>query len=183
MIRPWSLMLRCLLMAGPVGAAGLLYGAATLSVGPAAVAVPAAARPPADAPRQAAAPAPFLMAAAASFTDLTERPIFSPARRPFVAEAPPPPPPSAAAPPPNLDVAIKAIVIAQGERMALVSRGGQKRAELLSEREQIDGWTVSAITRDAVLFRLGTRELHLSPAPPLPGAVVWSGSEELGDSP
>jgi len=113
-----------------------------------------------------------------SFSAMVERPLFTPTRRPFVPEAPPPAPPGAAPPPPPLQAVVKAIVLAEGGRMTLVGRSGQKGVQLLMEGDEMDGWTVSGITQEAVSFRRGAQDMQVFAAPALQGAVTWEAAEQ-----
>lgn len=175
----WRTLTRSLLLAGPLGAAGLLYAAMTLPVGPDAPFPQAAApRPPASVV-EAPPPTPFRLAAVSSFSDMVERPLFSPARRPFVPDPPAAAAPPVTAPPPlELQASVKAIVLAREGRMTLVGRAGQKGVQMLTEGDELDGWRVHAITQEAVLFRQGARERRLFAAPPLDGVVVWGPPNE-----
>lgn len=169
----WRIALRGLLVLAPAGAAGLVYGAVTQPVAPAPL--PAAVVSPhtseaGDAPPT---PAPFRLASLPSFGGMVERPMFTPTRRPYVADAAAPPAPAAVAPQPVFNAVVKAIVLAEEGRMTLIGRTGQKGTQLVAEGDDVDGWTVSAITQDAVQFRQGSREMRLFAAPPLPGAVLW----------
>ncbi|HYG90371.1 MAG TPA: hypothetical protein VD978_29395 [Azospirillum sp.] len=179
----WCILARFLMVAGPLGASALVYGAVTLPAAPAPVPTAAETVRPVKAVEEPAIPAPFRLAALRSFGDMVERPMFTLTRRPYVADAPPPPPPAAAPPQPEFRAVVKAIILAQDGRMSLIGRTGQKGTQLVTEGEDVDGWTVSSITQDAVLFRAGTRELRLYAAQPVQGAVTWGTSQETTSAP
>ena len=88
------------------------------------------------------------------YATLMERPLFSSTRRPIVVEGN-----SAQAPvtQQGLDVALTGVIIADESKVALiVPRNGVKPLRL-SEGESYQGWTLSEVEAEGVIFRQGGR--------------------------
>jgi hypothetical protein len=130
--------------------------------------VPAAASQLAAAPRQETAPSAFTMPPLASLREVVDRPLFSESRRPAPAEAPKEP----AAKLPILTLV--GTFLSVDRRQALVERGQPPRAEWVSERQKLDGWTVEAIGPDRiVLVRTDARhEIIVKDRPGKPAAAA-----------
>lgn len=91
---------------------------------------------------------------------ITERPIFSPSRRPAEVAGDV----SAAAPVPALDMDLLGIVIWQGRRVALIRAKGNDEVIKITEGGTVDGWVAVGIEPERVLFRHGDVEtaIHLA---------------------
>ncbi|HYD68354.1 hypothetical protein [Azospirillum sp.] len=105
-----------------------------------------------------AAPVPlpvFRVAPTEASAVIIERPLFFPSRRPAepepVAAAPEPP---AEAP----DVALVGTIITHSGRRAIVRSPAETSALVLSEGQDINGWTVASIEVDRLLLRHGNGE-------------------------
>ena len=110
----------------------------------------------ASAKSEAAAPNPgFSLPALGSFAAVSQRPLFSPDRRPAARSAD-----NSGA---WSSFALAGIIITPQSREALVSHGKPPAIAHLAEGQTIDGWTVSAIYPDHVVFRdrLTEHELRL----------------------
>lgn len=154
------------LLAGGCAAVGALLGLELERLG-----LDEGAAPPshsAAAPRHETAPSAFTMPPLASLREVVDRPVFSESRRPAPAEAPKEP----AAKLPNL--ALVGILLSVDRRQALVERGQPPRVEWVSERQDLDGWTVDAIGPDRiVLVRTNARHeivIKDRPGKPVTGA-------------
>jgi hypothetical protein len=92
----------------------------------------------------AAATANFSLPALSSFASATERPLFSPSRRPAARAAD------------NTGVwssfVLAGIIVTPQSRQALVSHGKPPTIAHLAEGQTVEGWTVSAIYPDHVVF-------------------------------
>ena len=134
---------------------------------------PEPSRPSATAPKgDASAPtASFSMPALGNFASVSQRPLFSPDRRPAVR--------STDGSGAWSSFALAGIIITPQSREALVSHGKPPTIAHLAEGQTIEGWTVSAIYPDHVVFRdrLTEHELRLidktvsPPPPPAPGTT------------
>lgn len=90
------------------------------------------------------------------FAELTERPPFSPTRRPPLPRiAIPPPPPAEPAPPPRPKIRLFGVgVLQNGEAgQALLARDGSGKAEWLREGDTIDGWRLLSVEPRRVRLR------------------------------
>lgn len=93
--------------------------------------------------------------------NLLARPVFLPSRT--IAMAAPPPPPAVAPAAevvdttPDPDYSIGGVIITPQIRKTLLRANGGERGQWLSEGELIQGWTISSINSDRVLFARGTR--------------------------
>lgn len=97
---------------------------------------------------------PFSLPPLASFSAVTARPLFSPTRRP---------PPQPEGPKATWsDFALAGIVISPQSREALVLHGNPPTVEHLRKGQTIEGWTVTSIFPDRVIFRDGAAEHELS---------------------
>ncbi len=86
----------------------------------------------------------FSLPALSSFASVTERPLFSPNRRPAARAAD-----NSGA---WSSFALAGIVITPQSRQALVSHGKPPTIAHLAEGQTVEGWTVSAIYPDHVVF-------------------------------
>jgi hypothetical protein len=95
-----------------------------------------------------------------AYPAIAEHPLFYPTRQPWV-----PPPPKAAppAPPAPTPTAVHplqkyqlvGIVISEGARAALLKSSDGGKTVTVSEGQQLHGWTLREITRDALHFESG----------------------------
>ena len=97
----------------------------------------------------------FSMPALSNFTSVSQRPLFSPDRRPPARSAD-----NSGA---WSSFALAGIIITPDSREALVSHGKPPTISHIAEGQTIEGWTVSAIYPDHVVFRdrLSEHELRL----------------------
>ena len=114
---------------------------------------------------------------------VSSRPVFSPDRRPHIAE--PDRPPEAIAPPSFPPLALKGVVEIGGARHALLS--APDGDELFRAGDEILGWRLTEIEKDRVLMTLGTltfaAELGGEAPAQSPAAIAVSASgEETGGS-
>jgi general secretion pathway protein N len=128
--------------------------------------VPATASPPAQS-------APIAAPAAPVVTELADRPLFTPTRRPapiivatsVTMAAPPPPPPPPPPPEPSTQLTLLGIVEGDGATLAVIRVNGAAPVRV-SEGEKIDRWEVAHIFGDRVVLRAAGIEQELRfPAP------------------
>jgi len=154
LIRGWSalhLAAFALLLAVAAASATVVYG--ELTAEPPA---PAAATEPPAAPVPAAPPAQervFVMPPLQSYAEVTERPLFSPSRRPATVTQ------QVAGPASSL--ALVGVVISRDGGVALIRSGKAPALARVREGQQIEGWTVRSIAPDRVVVRNGTSEAQL----------------------
>ncbi len=124
--------------------------------GPPAIELPANAA--AGSERRAEAPGPdaagFTMPPLRSFAEVLARPLFSPTRRPALDA-------QAASDAQSSGFTLVGIVIAAGERRALIEHGQPPRLERVVEGQELDGWTVDAIQPNAVALRRADQHVEL----------------------
>jgi len=93
-----------------------------------------------------------------TFMAMLERPLFTITRRP--PPPPPPPKPAEAPPPDNLSTArLTGLYTGQGEGGIILNIGGKDRRVRI--REQIEGWTLSAIDQRSATFTSGSNQRTL----------------------
>lgn len=118
-------------------------------------------QPPAvdgEPPAPVAAEAAFSLAAIDTLTETVERPLFTDTRRP-----PPPqevvqdatPTPRTTAKRPSAQFQLSAIVIADGERVALLQHPRDGRIVRIAQGELLDGWSLDEVRDDEVVLRSG----------------------------
>ena len=150
--RPSALLIGLCLILG-----GVIY--LELSFGPShPAASPIAPGPPEPAVLLVADPG-FTMKPLDDFSEIAQRPLFIPSRRPLPPDTEPPRPGPRKAE--RHRFTLKGVVIVGDERMAvLVNQRRRSRTVLrVVEGQQIDGWLVEAIMPDRVVLRQGeTRE-------------------------
>lgn len=109
----------------------------------------------------------------AAYDAVSQRPLFAPDRRPFVA-----PPvaiasiaPAAPTTPPPTDLRLSAIVTVGGKQIALIQRGGASNTERVAIGTSIAGWQVIAIDAESVTLEQGGAHhtLHLATSGPPTG--------------
>jgi len=90
----------------------------------------------------------------ADFAALSERPLFSRTRRPPAEgeEAP-----AQAVTQSGLEVTLTGVIIADERRVALIVPRNADKPVRLSEGERFQGWTLSEVEAEGVIFRQGTR--------------------------
>ncbi len=131
--------------------------------------------PPAAGAPKVELPAPlptFALPAAARLTETIDRPLFLPARRPVEVEEPLP---SAETPKVDapLEVVVSGVIMAEKRQFALVRRQAGGETLRLAAGDTIDGWTVTSVLPDRVLFLRDetTKEIELkdlTPSKPKP---------------
>jgi general secretion pathway protein N len=156
-------------------AVAILLGALCLGLGALAVselrAAPVAAQdegPPAAASKTPATstPAEFALPPVQRFAVVTERPLFSPDRKP----------------PQHADdtagawssFVLAGVIITSASREALVLHGKPQTIAHIQEGQALEGWTVTSIYPDRVVFRdgLSEHELRLIPKAPPPAVAT-----------
>jgi general secretion pathway protein N len=157
------LAILCVALAGI--AAAELIGANTAAPESSSSGAPAASKAAAAAPN-----ASFALPALGRFAGVSERPLFSPNRRPAAR--------SADGSGAWSSFSLAGIIVTPQSREALVSHGKPPTIAHLAEGQTIEGWTVSAIYPDHVVFTdaINEHELRLidktPPQPPQqPGAA------------
>ena len=148
--RPSALLIGLCLILG-----GVIY--LELSFGPShPAASPIAPDPPEPAVLPAADPG-FTMKPLDDFSEIAQRPLFIPSRRPLPPDTEPPRPGPRKAE--RHRFTLKGVVIVADERMAVLQRRRGRTVLRVVEGQQIDGWLVEAIMPDHVVLRQGeTRE-------------------------
>jgi hypothetical protein len=121
-----------------------------------------------EAPALAALPAQprYTLAPAEDFSEVLERPLFSPTRRP-PAEG------TVAAPDsePTLEVTLMGIIISSEEQIAIVKPKGGGGFLRLSVGDSFQGWAVESIEPNRIIFRRGDIEEHIELTYDLPPPV------------
>ena len=144
----WLTGLLLLAIAG-LGAVVVLELAGNVAIAPEVTAA-AAASAAAEAP---AGPAKFQPPAERQFDEISDRPLFFPSRRPFVAAAPAST--AAAIEDPAAKIELIGVFLTGPERAALVQPEGQPAAHWVREQQTVAGWLVEEIAADRVRVRDG----------------------------
>jgi general secretion pathway protein N len=122
----------------------------------------------APAAQQAASPAPpaaaalpeisnrFTLPPLASFAEVIERPLFSSSRRPTATE-------TQQHVDQPLSASLAGIVISASSSSVIVAHGDPPMLTRLKQGDDLDGWSVSSIEPNRVLFRRGNEEQQLKP--------------------
>jgi general secretion pathway protein N len=109
---------------------------------------------PAAGPSKAAEPAPaFSLAPLSSFSAVTDRPLFSPDRRPAPAASETLGSWSA--------LSLAGIVVTPESREVLIAHGNPAKTVHLQEGQSVDGWVVRAIEPDRIVVANGTEQHEL----------------------
>jgi hypothetical protein len=133
--------------------------------------VPALAPSPPTAASAVADPVPPVSPA---YPAIAEHPLFYRTRQPWVPPLPkatPPAPlaPAPAAPHPLQKYQLVGVVISEGVRTALLKPSDGSKTVMLSEGQQLNGWTLRAISRDALHFEAGSEAYDIKfPTPRWP---------------
>jgi general secretion pathway protein N len=152
---PWPLLVCSAVVAALIVVEWLHFGAAP-------AAADAGAPPPSAAPAVAPRLASFDPPPADAFSEIAERPLFIPDRRPqFDAE---PARPTPAPVPPSL--LVEGVVLAPERHYAVIRHGAPPRLDSVSEGETIDGWTVASIDRSRVTLRAGNATIEFAVGKP-----------------
>lgn len=162
-----------LLAAGCLAAGGALYAEVTRPPFAPAAALSAAAdpAPPTEAPTWAMAPA-------EAFAPILARPLFTEGRRPPPEAAPVA---AVAAEQRALSLAVTAIILAPGRRLAVVETAPGK-TQILSVSDAIDGWRLIEIAAEHLIFEGGGQRRRLA-LKDLPGAESASPAAVAAASP
>ena len=110
-----------------------------------------------------------------AYAAIAERPLFQPSRRPAVPPPPPaplpvraaaaaplPPPPPPPPPAPVLaPMTLLAVIISADKREAVLGLSGGK-SSTLAEGEALDGWTLTKVLPDRVVFRIAETEREVA---------------------
>ncbi|HUN46505.1 MAG TPA: type II secretion system protein N [Stellaceae bacterium] len=154
LIRGWSglhLGGFALLLAVAAASAAVIYGELTAEPP-----VPVAASEPSGASALPAPPAQepvFAMPPLQSYAEVTERPLFSPSRRPATV--------TLQMAGPSSSLALVGVVISRDGGIALIRSGKGPALARVREGQQVEGWTVRSIAPDRVVVRNGTSEAQL----------------------
>lgn len=119
----------------------------------------------------------FAMPSASALSEVIARPVFSPTRRPA---------PQGAAVAASAAFSLVGVVIAPGERRALLGFGQPRKIARVAEGEEISGWTVEAILPEKVIVRRADLREEVSAkrnavpdqqgaGPRMPAAAVFAG--------
>ncbi len=138
---------------GLLALSGILAGVVALEAravdDPLALAAPAAGD---AAPQAVAAPRVFKLAPLASFAAVTDRPLFSPDRRPAAAGE-------------TLGawsaLSLAGIIVTPDSRAALIAHGNPPKLEHVQEGQAVDGWVVRSIEPDRIVVANGAEEHEL----------------------
>ena len=121
-------------------------------------AAPAAQQPASTAPPAAAALPEisnrFTLPPLASFAEVVERPLFSSSRRPTATE-------TQQHVDQPLSASLAGIVISASSSSIIVAHGDPPSLTRLKQGDELDGWSISAIEPNRVLFRRGSEEQQL----------------------
>ncbi len=88
----------------------------------------------------------------AAYPAIAEHPLFAPDRRPWMPPPPPAPAPADNGPGPLAEYRLVGIVVSDGVRRALVKPARDGKTIVLSEGEQLDGWTLREIAPRRLRF-------------------------------
>jgi len=120
-----------------------------------------------------AAPA-SVAAVSPAYPAIAEHPLFFPTRQPWAPPVPKAAPPVLAAPVPTPAHPLKkyqlvGVVISEDARTALLKPSDGGKTVFISEGQQLNGWTLREITRDALYFASGDAAYDLQfPTPRWP---------------
>jgi len=89
-----------------------------------------------------------------AYPELLDRPLFSSTRRPVEADDAPV---QAAVTSQGLDVVLTGVIIADGNKVALIVPRNTAKPVRLIEGQGYQGWTLSEVQSEGVIFRQGTR--------------------------
>ncbi len=119
---------------------------------------PAPARGGGETPALAALPAQpsYAMAPVEDFSEILDRPLFSPTRRPPAQGVV-----SVEAPEPELQVTLVGVIISSEEQIAIVRLKDADRFARLSVGDSLQGWILDSIEPSRVTFRRGDLEEHI----------------------
>ena len=126
--------------------------------------------PPAATPPAAASVA----AVSSAYPAIAEHPLFFPTRQPWAppvpkAAPPVPPAPVPAAAHPLKKYQLVGVMISEGARTALIMPSDGGKTVFISEGQQLNGWTLREITREALHFESGDAAYDLKfPTPRWP---------------
>jgi general secretion pathway protein N len=98
----------------------------------------------------------FAMVPAETFSDIVERPLFSPTRRPPAEGTV-----TIQSPEPELDITLVGIIISAEEEIAIIKPKDGSQFLRLSEGDNFRGWTLDSIEPDRLTFRRGEVEEHI----------------------
>lgn len=120
------------------------------------VELPVSALPP-NAPAAAPAAADAAAAVVPGYPAIAEHPLFYPTRQPWAPPAPKAAPPAPQAPAPTTvhplqKYQLVGVVISEGARTALLKPSDGGKTVTISEGQQLNGWTLLEISREALHF-------------------------------
>ncbi len=148
--RPSALLIGLCLILGGVIYLELSFGPSHRAASP----IPIAPGPPEPAVLLVADPG-FAMKPPDDFSEIAQRPLFIPSRRPLPPDTEPPRPSPGPRKAKRHRFTLKGVVIVADERMAVLQRRRSRTVLRVVEGQQIDGWLVEAIMPDRVVLRQG----------------------------
>ena len=119
-------------------------------------------------------PPPRTLPTLGEYAAIVERPLFAPTRAPYSGATAAPivgPDQKAGVPADAAEMILTAVLIAQGQRLAILESGRGKSLHKVAVGESVNGWTLMAIEAEAVSLKKGNEvkllELRIqgSPAP------------------
>jgi hypothetical protein len=86
---------------------------------------------------------------------IAAHPLFYPSRTPWVPPPPSEPPPVVAAPSTLITYNLVGVVVSGSMRSAMIRAAQANKTVTLSEGQELEGWTLKAITRERLYFSSG----------------------------
>jgi hypothetical protein len=129
---------------------------------------------PQSPPATATAAAASVAAVSPAYPGIAEHPLFFPTRQPWAPPEPKVAPPVPPAPVPTVAHPLQkyqlvGVMISEGARTALLKPSDGGKTVFISEGQQLNGWTLREITRDALHFGSGDAAYDLKfPTPRWP---------------
>lgn len=121
--------------------------------------------------------APAQISPFSNYAEITQRPLFSATRMPYIPDEKTKKQNKQSSTSPNDIMSefyfLSGIVIAKGEKLALIQKQPNNKIYRLREGDKVDGWTVSTVESMRVVLRNGTKvrtlTLTVKPSPSLIG--------------
>ena len=164
---PWMLLCCCVAMAAILGIEWRQFAAAT----------PAAeAAPPATAAPVAAELASFVPPPAERFTEIAQRPLFVPDRRPQPDDEA-----SRTAMPLNApSLMVQGVVLSREGRYAVIQHGNPPKLEAVAEGATVDGWKIESMDAHRIALRAGTATIEFPIGKPAKAAPQAPANRRAG---
>jgi hypothetical protein len=90
-----------------------------------------------------------------NYPAIAARPLFYPSRAPWAPPPPPAPAPVAAVPATLTAYNLVGVVVSGSMRSAMIKAARASKTVTLSEGQELEGWTLKAITRERLYFSSG----------------------------